>query len=166
MADTSVETFMNIMRVNTLSYVSFSYSSTCRPFLLFSSCFLAIKHASAAMLKTNSSRGKNLSGGSIILTASSMFAGLVNNMQSHSSQLPDFALERVQLTVRLFHKVLHNPDTKFQSADSASKAAWVKFSTTPSHLYISLQRQFDGKNVGISAPKHGYPRQHDLPWFD
>jgi NAD(P)-dependent dehydrogenase (short-subunit alcohol dehydrogenase family) len=56
LADTSVETFMNVMRVNTLS------------------CFLAIKHASAAMLKTNSSRGKDVSGGSIILTAST--AGL------------------------------------------------------------------------------------------
>jgi len=52
LADTSAESFMNIMRVNTLS------------------CFLAIKHASAAMLKTNSSRGKDVSGGSIILTAS------------------------------------------------------------------------------------------------
>jgi NAD(P)-dependent dehydrogenase (short-subunit alcohol dehydrogenase family) len=43
---------MNSMRVNALS------------------CFLAIKHASAAMLKTNASRGKNVSSGSIIMTAS------------------------------------------------------------------------------------------------
>ncbi|KAF9481512.1 NAD(P)-binding protein [Pholiota conissans] len=50
--NTSVETFMNVMRVNALS------------------CFLAVKHASAAMLKTNASRGKPLSSGSIILTAS------------------------------------------------------------------------------------------------
>ncbi|EAU91428.1 3-oxoacyl-(acyl-carrier-protein) reductase [Coprinopsis cinerea okayama7 len=50
--DTTVETFMNIMRVNALS------------------CFLAVKHASTAMMKTNSSRGKDKSGGSIILTAS------------------------------------------------------------------------------------------------
>ncbi|KAF8161198.1 hypothetical protein B0H34DRAFT_781794 [Crassisporium funariophilum] len=52
LADTTVETFMNTMRVNALS------------------CFLAVKHASAAMLETNSSRGKDVSGGSIILTAS------------------------------------------------------------------------------------------------
>jgi len=43
---------MNVMRVNALS------------------CFIAVKHASDAMLKTNPSRGKPLSGGSIILTAS------------------------------------------------------------------------------------------------
>jgi len=52
LADTSVETFMNTMRVNALS------------------CFLAVKHGSAAMLKPNPSRGKEFSGGSIILTAS------------------------------------------------------------------------------------------------
>jgi len=34
------------------------------------SCFLAVKYASGAMQKTNASRGKELSGGSIILTAS------------------------------------------------------------------------------------------------
>jgi NAD(P)-dependent dehydrogenase (short-subunit alcohol dehydrogenase family) len=56
MSETTSETFMNTMRVNTLS------------------CFLAVKHASAAMLKTDSSRGKEASGGSIILTAST--AGL------------------------------------------------------------------------------------------
>jgi hypothetical protein len=33
-------------------------------------CFLAVKYGSDAMMKTNSSRGKNVSGGSIILTAS------------------------------------------------------------------------------------------------
>jgi hypothetical protein len=37
------------------------------------SCFLAVKHASAAMRQTNEARGKLLSGGSIILTASSPF---------------------------------------------------------------------------------------------
>jgi len=52
LADTTVETFMNSMRVNALS------------------CFLAVKHGSTAMLKTNASRGKNVSGGSIIMTAS------------------------------------------------------------------------------------------------
>ncbi|KAI0728106.1 NAD(P)-binding protein [Fomitopsis betulina] len=50
--DTSAETFMNTFRINTLS------------------CFLALKHGSEAMMKTNPSRGKELSGGSIILTAS------------------------------------------------------------------------------------------------
>ncbi|KAF9263232.1 NAD(P)-binding protein [Marasmius fiardii PR-910] len=48
----SSETFMESMRVNALS------------------CFLAIKHGSEAMQKVNPSRGKELSGGSIILTAS------------------------------------------------------------------------------------------------
>ncbi|KAF8638076.1 hypothetical protein AX16_010708 [Volvariella volvacea WC 439] len=50
--NTTAETFMNVMRVNALS------------------CFLAIKHASAAMLKKNPSKGKPNTGGSIILTAS------------------------------------------------------------------------------------------------
>ncbi|PFH50912.1 hypothetical protein AMATHDRAFT_75301 [Amanita thiersii Skay4041] len=54
--DISAENFMNTMRVNTLS------------------CFLAIKYASLAMRKTDPSRGKETSGGSIILTAST--AGL------------------------------------------------------------------------------------------
>ncbi|KAF9049845.1 3-oxoacyl-reductase [Panaeolus papilionaceus] len=52
LAETSVETFMTVMKVNALS------------------CFLAVKHGSAAMLKTNPSRGKEASGGSIIMTAS------------------------------------------------------------------------------------------------
>lgn len=39
---------------------------------LSSSCFLAIKYGGAAMAKTNPSRGKEFSGGSIILTASGM----------------------------------------------------------------------------------------------
>jgi len=56
LSDTTPETFMNTMRVNALS------------------CFLAVKHASSAMLKTKSSRGKDVSGGSIILTSST--AGL------------------------------------------------------------------------------------------
>jgi len=50
--DTTGEMFTNVMRVNVLS------------------CFLAVKHASAAMKQTNEARGKPLSGGSIILTAS------------------------------------------------------------------------------------------------
>ncbi|KAH9831269.1 uncharacterized protein C8Q71DRAFT_783530 [Rhodofomes roseus] len=50
--DTSAETFMNTMRINGLS------------------CFLALKYGSEAMLKTNPSRGKELGGGSIIMTAS------------------------------------------------------------------------------------------------
>jgi len=50
--ETSGEMFTNIMRVNTLS------------------CFLAVKYGSEAMRQTNEARGKSLSGGSIILTAS------------------------------------------------------------------------------------------------
>ncbi|KAJ7251545.1 hypothetical protein B0H12DRAFT_1234175 [Mycena haematopus] len=49
---TTSEVFMNVMRINSLS------------------CFLAVKFASAAMKKINTSRGKDASGGSIILTAS------------------------------------------------------------------------------------------------
>ncbi|EPQ57345.1 NAD P-binding protein [Gloeophyllum trabeum ATCC 11539] len=50
--DTTAERFMEVMRINSLS------------------CFLAVKHASEAMMKTNPSKGKEFSGGSIILTAS------------------------------------------------------------------------------------------------
>ncbi|KAI0661436.1 NAD-P-binding protein [Cubamyces menziesii] len=52
LSQVSADQFMNLMRINTLS------------------CFLAVKHASEAMKKTNPSRGKEHSGGSIILTAS------------------------------------------------------------------------------------------------
>ncbi|KAF5370839.1 hypothetical protein D9758_001976 [Tetrapyrgos nigripes] len=52
LTNTTADTFMKSMRINTLS------------------CFLAIKHASQYMTKTNPSRGKDLGGGSIILTAS------------------------------------------------------------------------------------------------
>ncbi|KAH8108064.1 hypothetical protein BXZ70DRAFT_1015236 [Cristinia sonorae] len=51
-SDVGSDDFMRTMRINVLS------------------CFLAIKYGSEAMLKTNPSRGKELSGGSIILTAS------------------------------------------------------------------------------------------------
>lgn len=40
------------------------------------SCFLAVKHASLAMAKTNASRGKEHGGGSIVLTASSKLSQL------------------------------------------------------------------------------------------
>ncbi|KAL0956478.1 hypothetical protein HGRIS_002624 [Hohenbuehelia grisea] len=50
--DITVDEFMKSMRINTLS------------------CFLALKYASAAMLKVNPTRGKEFSGGSIIMTAS------------------------------------------------------------------------------------------------
>jgi len=55
--DNSGEAFMNVMKINALS------------------CFLAVKYASDAMMKTNASAGKEESGGSIILTAS--VAGLL-----------------------------------------------------------------------------------------
>ncbi|KAG7450964.1 NAD(P)-binding protein [Guyanagaster necrorhizus] len=48
----TTEDFMNTIKVNSLS------------------CFLAVKYASAAMKKTNPSKGKQVSSGSIILTAS------------------------------------------------------------------------------------------------
>lgn len=50
--DVSADQYMRTMRINALS------------------CFLAVKHASAAMEKANPSRGKDFGGGSIILTAS------------------------------------------------------------------------------------------------
>ncbi|EJF65174.1 NAD(P)-binding protein [Dichomitus squalens LYAD-421 SS1] len=50
--DLEAKQFIETMRVNSLS------------------CLLAVKHASAAMKQTNPSRGKEYSGGSIILTAS------------------------------------------------------------------------------------------------
>ncbi|KAI0297143.1 sex determination protein tasselseed-2 [Russula brevipes] len=56
MEETTGEMFTNMMRVNTLS------------------CFLAVKHASAAMKQTNEARGKPHGGGSIILTASGLFS--------------------------------------------------------------------------------------------
>ncbi|KIK67297.1 hypothetical protein GYMLUDRAFT_37381 [Collybiopsis luxurians FD-317 M1] len=52
LASTEAKTFMESLRINALS------------------CFLAVKHASQWMIKTNASRGKEHSGGSIILTAS------------------------------------------------------------------------------------------------
>ncbi|KAH7913914.1 hypothetical protein BJ138DRAFT_1133778 [Hygrophoropsis aurantiaca] len=52
LSNITAEGFMESMRVNTLS------------------CFLAVKYGSEAMVKVNPSRGKHLSGGSIILTAS------------------------------------------------------------------------------------------------
>ncbi|KAF8556113.1 NAD(P)-binding protein [Imleria badia] len=50
--DTTAARFMETMRINSLS------------------CFLAVKYGSQAMMRTNPSSGKTLSGGSIILTAS------------------------------------------------------------------------------------------------
>lgn len=50
--DLTAEAFMESMRINALS------------------CFLAVRYGSDAMMKTDSSRGKDISGGSIILTAS------------------------------------------------------------------------------------------------
>ncbi|THH19947.1 hypothetical protein EW146_g1319 [Bondarzewia mesenterica] len=50
--ETSASVFTEVMRVNALS------------------CFLALKYASVAMKQTNASKGKEVGGGSIILTAS------------------------------------------------------------------------------------------------
>ena len=62
---------MNTMRVNALSFVYECCNGSKSLQHTTDRCFLAIKHASAAMLQTNSSKGKELGGGSIILTASS-----------------------------------------------------------------------------------------------
>ncbi|TFY83015.1 hypothetical protein EWM64_g1006 [Hericium alpestre] len=76
--DISAEIFTEVMRVNALS------------------CFLAVKHASAAMKKSNASRGKPLSGGSIILTASdSASKAAVNSMAKTSA----WQLQRTDIRV-------------------------------------------------------------------
>jgi hypothetical protein len=63
---------MNTLRVNSLSFVF-----SCLYMLQYTKdqfrCFLAVKHASVAMLKTNPSKGKHTSGGSIVLTASGVY---------------------------------------------------------------------------------------------
>ena len=61
---------MNMLRVNTLSYVFRVSNVSCPELNSSNSCFLAIKYASKAMMKTDLSRGKESEGGSIILTAS------------------------------------------------------------------------------------------------
>ncbi|KZT08369.1 NAD-P-binding protein [Laetiporus sulphureus 93-53] len=80
----TAEAFMRTLKINTLS------------------CFLAVRYASEAMMKTNPSRGKDFSGGSIIMTASvagirsgagpidySASKAAVNNMaQTAAYQLP------------------------------------------------------------------------------
>lgn len=48
-------------------------------------CFLALKHGSEAMMKTNPSRGKELSGGSIIMTASGKLPPLAEVRSVHTS---------------------------------------------------------------------------------
>lgn len=90
---TTAEVFMNVMRVNSLSYVYLvpptdKTLTGCR-------CFLAVKFASAAMKKANESRGKNSSGGSIILTASGLLFLLLRRkvIQPPSLQLPGCAPE-------------------------------------------------------------------------
>lgn len=64
---------METMRINALSYV---LMITQNRSLILSSVFLAIKHASAAMEKACSLKGKIEGGGSIILTASGDCASL------------------------------------------------------------------------------------------
>jgi hypothetical protein len=63
---------MNMLRVNSLSFVV-SLSLDCSTPKTSFRCFLAVKHASSAMLRTNPSKGKDTSGGSIILTASGVY---------------------------------------------------------------------------------------------
>jgi hypothetical protein len=61
---------MQSIRVNTLSYVP--WGSITQEFLAdrILSAFLAVKHASLAMMKANPERGKPYGGGSIVLVAS------------------------------------------------------------------------------------------------
>ena len=61
---------MQSVRVNTLSYVS--RDNIGRDWLVdcVFSAFLAVKHASLAMTRANSERGKPYGGGSIVLVAS------------------------------------------------------------------------------------------------
>lgn len=58
---------LTLFRKSAQKQRGYALSLTCVQLI---SIFLAIKYASAAMLKTNASRGKTESGGSIILTAS------------------------------------------------------------------------------------------------
>ncbi|KAL6308138.1 hypothetical protein BKA93DRAFT_765598 [Sparassis latifolia] len=106
----SAEVFMNTLRVNTLS------------------CFLALKYASEAMMETNPSRGKEHSGGSIIMTASvagiragagsvdySASKAAVNNMaQTGALQLTRTDVRVNSICPGLIHTGM--TDTLFQSA--------------------------------------------------
>ncbi|KAF8070553.1 hypothetical protein FPV67DRAFT_1668401 [Lyophyllum atratum] len=69
LADTTAETFMNSMRINALSSVSIVQFTHDEPYT-FSDASMLSSLLQPAMQKTNSSRGKACSGGSIIMTAS------------------------------------------------------------------------------------------------
>lgn len=68
--DITSDEFMQSVRVNTLSYVPWNNGSQERLVDHVPSAFLAVKHASLAMMKANPSRGKPYGGGSIVLVAS------------------------------------------------------------------------------------------------
>jgi len=68
--DITTEEFMQSVRVNTLSYVP--WGIIIQELLVdhILSAFLAVKHASLAMMKASPERGKPHGGGSIVLVAS------------------------------------------------------------------------------------------------
>lgn len=87
------------------------------------SCFLAVKHASQAMMCTNLSSGKTLSSGSVILTASGSPSPpfLKTSVFESVYQLLDCARAQERLIVSLSHLYyIHNVN---KNPDSASKAA-------------------------------------------
>lgn len=64
------EEFMRSVRINALSYVPRGSIRQGLPVDRVLSAFLAVKHASLAMMKANPERGKPYGGGSIVLVAS------------------------------------------------------------------------------------------------
>ena len=68
--DITSEEFMRSVRINTLSYVLWGDTTQEFPVDHVFSAFLAVKHASLAMMKANPERGKPYGGGSIVLVAS------------------------------------------------------------------------------------------------
>ncbi|KAG6334942.1 hypothetical protein ID866_4140 [Astraeus odoratus] len=102
LAELTPEDFMETMRVNTLS------------------CFLAVKHGSRAMMHADASKGKSLSGGSIILTAS--VAGLRSGagtvdcetiISSHLFGVDDYDRQRKQSRTSVYQ--LQRTDVRVNS---------------------------------------------------
>ncbi|KAI6169439.1 hypothetical protein EDD17DRAFT_1518810 [Pisolithus thermaeus] len=80
--DLTAEIFMESIRVNSLS------------------CFLAVKHGSRAMMHVDPSKGKTLSGGSIILTASGLSQPLLLSPRTNGAyKWLVYVREPVQLTI-------------------------------------------------------------------
>ena len=68
--DITSEEFMRSVRINTLSYVPWGNTTQGLPVDHVFSAFIAVKHASLAMVKANPEGGKPYGGGSIVLVAS------------------------------------------------------------------------------------------------